>query len=405
MECARLQSLDLLGFLENPRSAEYAAFREHYPTCRTCAAELRVWTELRESLAAAGGLHPRPEQLVRYEDGSQLLSAAERRSIEEHVAGCASCRDELRSLRAFVPEALPAPRSRVRARPPRRGLGRLRGVLWHPAFAYALVAALLIPFVAEWGGLRAPDPNQVLDPERALREDPPNAPQEAARSPALARAKVESVTEESPSATELKRALAPPAGRDALAPAGLAERPEGGEQPASARVPQGATAEADLALGGQGGRVEPGQASRPPGIAPAERELARAVLEPVNGSRAARPSKPDRSPSEPSEQLAYRALELDEGQSSPEPTRWRALIPLPPQIEPGTAIEVRLFDPSDGTERRDELRAPLASRTLVYELDDDWLASGRARLELRESGTTEPLALLSLQRPPSRPTP
>ena len=46
MSCQRIQEIDLAGFLASPRDAEFASFREHYPVCAECAAELRAWTEL-----------------------------------------------------------------------------------------------------------------------------------------------------------------------------------------------------------------------------------------------------------------------------------------------------------------------------------------------------------------------
>jgi hypothetical protein len=156
MTCRRASEIDLPGFLADPSRPEYDAFRAHYPRCRECAAEVRAWTELREALRAARSpgsfLHPEPEQLARYEEAPAALGESERRALEAHLAGCVACRDELRALRAFDPAALAVP-SRSRAPTPERErsadsfLAGLRRLLWHPALAYALLLALVVPTV------------------------------------------------------------------------------------------------------------------------------------------------------------------------------------------------------------------------------------------------------------------
>ncbi len=154
MSCRRSLEIELPEFLAEPGAAAFDEFREHYPRCAECAAEVRAWTELDAQLAAGGGgvgaAHPDPEQLARYE----ALPAGERAGLEHHLAGCPSCREELRQLRAFSPERLAeqvrAPLREGRGRT-RRALGSLGRLVWHPAFAYAIAGLLLFP--ALWQSL------------------------------------------------------------------------------------------------------------------------------------------------------------------------------------------------------------------------------------------------------------
>jgi hypothetical protein len=169
MSCRRTQEIDLMTFLSDGSGEEFAAFREHYPSCDECAAEVRAWTELH--LLLAGGrsgteaAHPAEEQLLRFEERPETLPAEERRAIEAHLEFCRSCPDELRALRGFDFASLGAsPAAKTPAW--RRWLEtfpeQARNLLWHPAFAYALVLILLYPIVTrEWRDStqapRAPD--------------------------------------------------------------------------------------------------------------------------------------------------------------------------------------------------------------------------------------------------------
>ena len=148
MSCRRSLEIELPEFLAEPGAAAFDEFRDHYPRCAECAAEVHAWTELDAQLAAGGGgsgnAHPEPEQLTRYE----ALPAGERAGLDQHLAGCPSCREELRQLRGFSPERLAqqlrAPLRERRGRT-RRALGLLGRMVWHPAFAYAIAGLLLFP--------------------------------------------------------------------------------------------------------------------------------------------------------------------------------------------------------------------------------------------------------------------
>ena len=181
MSCRRAHETDLVEYLAEPRAERFRAFREHYPLCPECAAEVRAWSELERTLAPPA-VHPEPALLLRYEDEPAALAAAERRDLETHLAGCAPCRDELAALRGFDFAAAGAP-APVREVEPRgggfaRALERLRWLVWQPAFAYALVLALLVPLLLERFG--TPPEQQggplVVTRERPSAESPPSAP-------------------------------------------------------------------------------------------------------------------------------------------------------------------------------------------------------------------------------------
>jgi hypothetical protein len=175
MTCRRAFELDLPGFLADPRAPGFADFRDHYPRCAACAAEVRAWTELAARLAGAASAHPEPERLLRFADARGSLSAAERAALEAHLARCAACRDELAALADFEPAALAAP-------PARGGAGLadalagLQRLLWQPALAWAVALLLALPAVYTLvrPGARAPEP--VLAPAEKLEEQRAQTP-------------------------------------------------------------------------------------------------------------------------------------------------------------------------------------------------------------------------------------
>jgi hypothetical protein len=105
---------------------------------------VRAWTEL-HLLLGAESPHPAEDRLLRYETERDALPPAERQAIAHHLAECRSCADELRALHRFdfaelAPRPAARPRSWWSAFPE-----RVRRVVLHPAFAYAVVLALLYP--------------------------------------------------------------------------------------------------------------------------------------------------------------------------------------------------------------------------------------------------------------------
>src|SRR5438132_9927828 len=145
MSCLRAFDVDLADFVASSARPEWAEFRAHYARCAECSAEVRAWTEL-HLLLQAPAAHPAEAVLLRFETEPGRLPAAERRAVEEHLPGCPSCRDELAALRRFDFTAL-EPKAAVAPAPaPRPSFAeRIRRLVLHPAFAYAIVLLLLYP--------------------------------------------------------------------------------------------------------------------------------------------------------------------------------------------------------------------------------------------------------------------
>jgi hypothetical protein len=191
MSCRRAFEIDIAGFLAEPRAEGFAGFRDHYPRCRECSAEVRVWTELDQQLrvqAGSGATHPSASLLARYDESPRAVGTAERAGVERHLTQCPACRDELRALKAFAPD-------RVRGAAPVGSFGRrlrerfalLGRVAWHPGFAYALLALILLPTVYATVAPRfgaAPAASEAQRERRISLQKPELEP--ADESPALA---------------------------------------------------------------------------------------------------------------------------------------------------------------------------------------------------------------------------
>src|SRR5207245_10704742 len=174
--------LDLADFVSRSARPEWADFREHYARCAECSAEVRAWTELHQLLEPPAA-HPAEELLLRFETERERLPVAERRAIEEHLAHCASCKDELATLRRFDFTALEPEAAAAMAPAARPSFAdRLRRVVLHPAFAYAIVLLLLYPALE---GRRGSPRREVLNEERktiADRSDGESRPADELRS-------------------------------------------------------------------------------------------------------------------------------------------------------------------------------------------------------------------------------
>jgi len=217
--CTKSEQIDLAAFLVEPRAEEWAAFREHYPACPECSAEMARWSELEGILRRPSQpSHPSEAALLAFETDPGTLPAEEQRSVRLHLDSCAPCRDALAAVRSLdLESALEATAAAsvgaetVRKSWLARLLGSLRetlGSLAQPRLATALVAAALlllaIPVaLAIWSALepntpaapRGPGPpSEVVAseepplegsaPEPPLHREPPPAPEEQiARAP------------------------------------------------------------------------------------------------------------------------------------------------------------------------------------------------------------------------------
>jgi len=168
MRCRRSEQIELDAFLLGAAGDETVdAFREHYPRCAACSSVVAGWMALEDALRDVmveagehGSAHPEPADLARYAEAPARMGE-KAMQIESHVAGCASCANELVLIRGFDPavfaagrEAMPAAaRERATATPGLldglRGalaafVERLRGFeLLAPAPALALAVVIL----------------------------------------------------------------------------------------------------------------------------------------------------------------------------------------------------------------------------------------------------------------------
>jgi hypothetical protein len=337
MTCRRAFDVDLVACLLDRSRPEWEAFRDHYPTCPDCAAEVRAWTELQAELAPA---HPAPARLLRYQDEPTSLPAEERHAIRDHVAVCAPCRDELHMLRttdlpalvragtaASAPAGAPLP-----ARRPRRGRrgigGRLRALLWHPAFAYALVLLLVVPALLP-----------TLAPRRDVARPGPAAPAEPGAAVV---------------GREAREGAAPMAARKAATPE--AYRPLAEQQATPSAEGRAASALADRAAARS--RVDQAAPASPP---------------------------------------VWPRLDMTPGSSQLVVAASPGLIlalPVPGDAATAGAAELRIHDAADRRELREEHFGP-PTRRVTMRVPAGWLEPGRYVVELW-LGDTKPAVTATL---------
>ncbi len=358
MSCQRALEIDLLGFLDDPRSSEHATFRDHYPRCPWCAAEVRAWSELRQQLAgpASDPEHPAPERLARYAAGSEALTATDRAGLEAHLAACAPCRDELGGLRRFDPArwAAAAPARPAGQRGGASWFGALGRLLWHPAFAYALAGLLLVPAV-----YRTLRPAVVSEP-----------------APVIAMAERASEPE-----GVLEGVLASE-GREAPA----AKAKPATQAPAAERLEHFATGRADAPLGEPPAPEEKPEAEA---LAQEARDLAGLAAAPAETRK--RAAADTVSPAEPT--LVLPELRL-RAQGTTRVVAGVALaglrLRLPLRLPDTGPVVVRVVEIQGDREVRQRSFAAPSMATLPLALPPGWLRPGSYRVELRVGSTEAP---------------
>jgi hypothetical protein len=409
MSCQRAYDIDLAAFLADPRSDAHAGFREHYPRCARCAAEVRAWTEL-EGLLRPPQVHPAPEKLLALEDAREGLGPVERAALEEHVAGCASCRDELRALRGFAEQA-PGPAATA----PTQGgggsalgalLAGIRSVLVQPAFAYALALLFAAPtlyrlVVAEDELLRRP----ALERQLEERERPADASRDnALPAPALEERAAPAPGEPAaPQREDLDARAAPAAGSGPSAPSAPSQRaaPDAKakaetEGLRSARRPEQVHQEQLRALG----YVDETRPVETPGSAEGAARKRAAV-------RAEAPAPAGAAESFAAAPRASADALADEAREADRPGAERARVerraaPARPAFEPGAAgvvrlrvplepgmaeVEVRVTPPGGGRMLAEHFRG--AAGEVVLEIPAFWMEAGTWRVERRALGRSE----------------
>ena len=219
MSCLRAFDVDLADFVASSARPEWAEFRAHYARCAECSAEVRAWTEL-HLLLQPPAAHPAEELLFRFETERDRLPAAERRAVEEHLARCPSCKDELAALRRFDFASLEA---RAAASPAVSFAAFLRRLVLHPAFAYAIVLLLLYPAIE--GRFPSPGQQAAREDRRTVADGPAGKSAPATRQKAAPAASANLARSENDVLTRARKEAAAPAlgGRLGTGAAGGAE--------------------------------------------------------------------------------------------------------------------------------------------------------------------------------------
>ena len=219
MSCLRAFDVDLADFVASSARPEWAEFRAHYARCAECSAEVRAWTEL-HLLLQPPAAHPAEELLFRFETERDRLPAAERRAVEEHLARCPSCKDELAALRRFDFASLEA---RAAASPAVSFAAFLRRLVLHPAFAYAIVLLLLYPALE--GRFPSPGQQAAREDRRTVADGPAGKSAPATRQKAAPAASANLARSENDVLTRARKEAAAPAlgGRLGTGAAGGAE--------------------------------------------------------------------------------------------------------------------------------------------------------------------------------------
>ena len=219
MSCRRAFDVDLADFVASSARPEWAEFRAHYARCAECSAEVRAWTEL-HLLLQPPAAHPAEELLLRFETERDRLPAAERRPVEEHLARCPSCKDELAALRRFDFASL---EPRAAASPPASFAAFLRRLVLHPAFAYAIVLLLLYPALE--GRFPSPGQQAAREDRRTVADGPAGKSAPATRQKAAPAASANLARSENDVLTRARKEAAAPAlgGRLGTGAAGGAE--------------------------------------------------------------------------------------------------------------------------------------------------------------------------------------
>ena len=337
MSCRRAFDVDLADFVASSARPEWAEFRAHYARCAECSAEVRAWTEL-HLLLQPPAAHPAEELLLRFETERDRLPAAERRLVEEHLARCPSCKDELAALRRFDFASLEA---RAAASPAVSFAAFLRRLVLHPAFAYAIVLLLLYPALE--GRLPSRGQQAAREDRQAVADRPAGKSAPAARQPE----------------------------REPSAPANLARSENDVLMRARKETPTPALG-GRLQAGGEGG------AERAERLADEKARIESELLEKAERSSETRAATP--------EPAGWKALALS-APGAPADVGARDLgtglvlmLTLPDAARSG-AVEVRVLDARGEREMRE--RFARAGERVAMRLPAAWLTPGTYTAELR----------------------
>jgi hypothetical protein len=103
--CHKALDIDFTAFLIESQDPMWEEFRQHYPQCEVCSAEVARWTKLEKLLKIEGkktsATHPAEAQLMQFQQSPESLTTEEQHSIQQHLRSCPACKEELSLLAAF----------------------------------------------------------------------------------------------------------------------------------------------------------------------------------------------------------------------------------------------------------------------------------------------------------------
>lgn len=200
MSCRFGSETDLAAYLLDPTDPEFAAFRDHWPSCPGCSREVarlaRMEMLLRSAAPENAGRHPAEEQLLLFEESPGRLDPVQRKEIARHLTTCRTCSDELHALRSF--EVVGSIESAAR---PAAAYAARRTWRSRPVLAAAAGIALTLAGLSVWllQSMRTPESTPPAVAQRV--EIPVIVQSEPTREPAAPPV---------PSAVETPPTLAPP---------------------------------------------------------------------------------------------------------------------------------------------------------------------------------------------------
>lgn len=387
MICQRAAELDLAQILQGTGGPAWESFRDHYPHCAECAAQMEVWTTMHGLLAPlAATAHPQPKKLLWFGERPQSLPAEDRHQIEAHLRTCRSCRDELTTLRQIDLHALTRPLAAIdepvaRLVPPLATPPHAQRIGWASQLAFAVIALGIVPLL--YSRLQFPTaPPQETAPSAAPAAPPVAAPappapvaaqpsggasrsSTALRAPAPAEGKLGAVDKKPAPGAPAKGmgSAAAPAPPPPPPPSRVPSRQVGSEFDAPAPK-----AEASAPMRRAGRAMEQAPADETSGAA------ARGVID-----------APDEEPAAaaPARSVALRAagsVRVAADDRSPLTIR----IPGRPSAGNGAHITTRIVDAA----KRRELRQPgvLHERDIVTDIPGAWLTPGDYQVEVNVDG-------------------
>jgi len=396
--CDKLADMDIGAYLASPDGARWQELRVHLASCDECRAQVATWTSLRQSLLREDQEHPAEELLLSYVDARASLDADLVASLEQHLADCGTCSDEIGVLRAVTISPIAVPTATREGGDPsmwQRFVAALRSPGWRPALALTTVLILMVPTLVLYG-------RRDLSNERAqMAVDDARSRGGSGRDVAPVTERADASQEVAPSARTQSAPIAgaPPAPPPPIAAETRNESAAAAASPQVAQLDRGA---ADTQLRARSSQLSDERAGQARGLT---RQPAAVRLEYVSGGRGSV------NLDEGGSVLMQVLLSSEPGSVAMKRDEARAALRHPNGVvaaPPVTrALELRVTA-ADGRVNRRAIRVGsqadgrTAQHPMSVEIPADWLAVGDNRIDIVAAGTETPVVrsyTLTRERP------